>query len=223
MSFSSDNPLPQCGVIFNEKVGHMARSFHLFPTNKVLTDGNCDCHGAVVTIAKYASCQDRRNNPIKRKLDYTMLLRPGHAAGQEFRVGPFQHQLLRAHSLPCHEHDAPIPASESKQHRRDEFHQLRDVPHRQALVDHPRTMLKSSQLVFHPRSSYTISRQYWDSMVVVLRFIFVPLSHSLRRTFPRVRRHGVENVKGLLTVCLHVADKKDLSAPVATEPQAPSR
>ena len=30
----------------------------------------CDCHGAVVTIAKYASCQNRRNNPLKRELGY---------------------------------------------------------------------------------------------------------------------------------------------------------
>ena len=98
-------------------------------------------------------------------------------------------------------HDVPIPASESKQHRLNVFHQLRDVPLRHALVDHPRTVLKSSRLVLHPRSSYTISRQYCDSMGVVVRFIFVPLSRSLRRTFPRVRRHGVENVKGLLAGC----------------------
>ena len=85
------------------------------------------------------------------------------------------------------------------------------------------TILKSSRLVLHLRSSYTISRQYWDSMVVVVRFIFVPLSHSLRRTSPRVCRHDVKNVKGLLTGCPYVADKKDLSAPLATEPRAPSR
>ena len=61
----------------------------------------------------------------------------------------------------------------------------------------------SSRLVLHLRSSNTFLRQYSDSMVVVVRFIFVPLSHSLRRTPPRV-------------------NKKDLSAPLATESQAPT-
>ena len=115
------------------------------------------------------------------------LCRHGHTAPARspvlvlFIVGHFA-----CNRSPCHEHDAPISASESKQHRRDEFHQLRDVPHRHALVVHPRTILKSSRLVLHLRSSYTISRQYWVLMVVVVRFIFVPLTHSLRRTFPRV-------------------------------------
>ena len=116
-------------------------------------------------------------------------------------------------------HDVPIPASESKQHRLNEFH---DVPVRQALVDHARTVLKTGlssipvpPTLFH--GSIGIRWVWWYGLFSFLYHVpsvahFLEYAVMVSRT-SKVFSQGVP----------HVTDEKDLSAPLATEPQAPSR
>ena len=86
-------------------------------------------------------------------------------------------------------------------------------------------LAQCSKLPAGPPSPFLLhfSRQYWDSMVVVVRFISF-LYHT-----PYVAHLLEFSVTGSRTSKVfsqgvpYVADKKDLSAPLATEPQAPSR
>ena len=111
-------------------------------------------------------------------------------------------------------HEVPIPASESKQHRRVEFHQLRDVPLRHALVDHPRTVLKSSGL-----SSIPVPPALSHGSILISFLCHTPYVAHLLEYAVIVSRTSKVFSQGVP----HVADKKDLSAPLATEPQAHRR
>ena len=122
------------------------------------------------------------NKPIKRSSATTATVSTWtHSAGQKSHVGILHRRPLRVQPLPCHECDASIPASEDKQHRRDEFHQLRDVPHRHALVVHPRTMLKTpgwSSISVPPALSHGSIGIRWLWWYGLFSFLF--FLHSLR-------------------------------------------